>query len=71
MLEEVWTGSLTRGPTPEEIMQALGKGYKWSEGPAGRYQLSRIRFLIANYNPELVPMDERAYVQQAQGVATE
>ena len=41
-------------------MQALGKGYKWSEGLGGRYQLSRIRFLIANYNPELVPMDERA-----------
>ena len=51
MVEQIWTGSLQRGPDPDDVLRALDKGYVWSTTGENRYTLSRSRVLLANYHP--------------------
>ena len=59
MFEEVWAGALARSPEPEDVITALGKGYRWTPLGDGKYVLNRMRLVIANYPPSRLPLEER------------
>ena len=54
LVEEVWTGSLERGPEPEDVLRALDKGYLWRKVGETRYVLHKARVLLSNYHPSRV-----------------
>lgn len=51
MFEEVWAGPMARSPEPEDVIQALEKGYRWTSLGDGKHLLHRMRLVIANYPP--------------------
>lgn len=50
MVEKIWEGMMERGPTPEDVLQALDKGYRWFKTGDHRYALSKSRLLLSNYD---------------------
>ena len=50
MVGKLWEGSMERGPTPEDILQALEKGHRWYKTGDHRYALSKSRLLLSNYD---------------------
>lgn len=54
MSEEAWTGTLSEGITPADVLAALDKGYKWKSEGKESFRLNRMRVLIANYRPHEV-----------------
>jgi hypothetical protein len=61
--EEAYPVALDRAMTPEEIVAALDKGYRWTSSPgSAEPQLTRkiqARLVIANYNPKQLGGEER------------
>jgi hypothetical protein len=51
LIEQVWVGSLQRGPEPDDVLRALDKGYLWSKLGDNRYALNKSRVLLSNYHP--------------------
>jgi hypothetical protein len=58
MFEEVWSGPL-RELSPDDVLTALEKGFRWRQADGGRYRLSRMRVLISNYDPDGLSPEER------------
>ena len=50
MVEQVWEGILERGPSPDDVLRALEKGYRWSKTGDNRYALNKSRVLLSNYD---------------------
>jgi hypothetical protein len=68
MYEEAIPVKLERAPHPDEVVNALEKGYHWRpDGEANRYYLERRaqgRIVIANYDPNRLSNDERRRLQE-------
>jgi hypothetical protein len=59
MFEEKWIGRM-QDLRPEDVLQALEKGYAWGRAAGDRYRLSRMRVLISNYHPDDLSAGERS-----------
>ena len=59
MVEQVWEGILEKGPSPDDVLHALDKGYRWSKTGDNRYALSKSRVLLSNYEAERRPEGPR------------
>ncbi|CAI4031034.1 hypothetical protein DNFV4_01466 [Nitrospira tepida] len=68
LYEEAQRVRLHRAPSAEEVVTALEKGYRWSDGEeATGYLLKRKeigRLLISNYDPNRISPEERRRLQE-------
>ncbi len=55
MVEKLWEGVMERGPTPEDVLQALETGHRWYKTGDHRYALSKSRLLLSNYDASRRP----------------
>jgi hypothetical protein len=68
MYEEVVPVRLDRAPTPEEIVDGLEKGYRWTAGEEAKaYALRKQasgRIVITNYDPKRLSNEEQRRLQE-------
>ncbi|MBK5280493.1 MAG: hypothetical protein JJE16_00235 [Nitrospiraceae bacterium] len=55
MVEQVWEGIMEKGPSPDDVLRALDKGYRWRKTGDHRYALNKSRVLLSNYEAERRP----------------
>jgi hypothetical protein len=66
---ETWETPAIQTPIPEQLLQALEKGYLWTADnkESGPFHLNRTqpgRLLSSNYDPELLSNDEKLNLQR-------
>ena len=68
LFEETHTVRTNRPPNPDEVIEALEKGFRWEGDAEGKVHTVRRkavgRLLIANYDPARLSNDERRQLQE-------
>ncbi len=69
LFEDSQTIRMNRAPNPDEVVEALEKGFRWEADEEGRVHTVRRkavgRLLVSNYDPNRLSNDERLGLQEA------